>query len=177
MKTNNFSILQAMANFKENKESQETDPNPCLLVLFRSTLTLARDVRWPLAGFSIGEEKYYDASFGDWTGFYDWLRDAEGGLLGIRYTPFEQTEFLTRELKDLHYVQADPPRHLEIYFSERREIDPKRSCDQAFLYDAVFRSDKGGYAIGFGMEELSESNLRSLEKAGAEWAVARPLGN
>jgi hypothetical protein len=29
--------------------------------------------------------------------------------------------------------------------------------------------------MGFGMEKLSESNLRSLEKAGAEWAVARPV--
>lgn len=78
-------------------------------------------------------------------------------------------------MKALSYVKADPPRHLEIYFSHRREFDEKRSCDQEFLYDAIFRSDDGEYAIGFGMEELSESNLRSLEKAGAEWAVACPL--
>jgi hypothetical protein len=175
MKTKDYSILKAMADFRGNKESPQPDPNPCLLVLLGSALTLARDVRWPMAGFTIGEEKYYDASFGDWTGFYDWLRDAEGGLLGVRYTPFEQTEFLTRELENLHYVKADPPRHLEIYFSKRREIDPKRSCDQAFLYDAVFRSDKGSYAIGFGMEELNESDLRGLETIGAGWAVASPL--
>lgn len=162
-----------MANLKESHKNVEA--NPCLLVLLRPTLTLARNVKWPLKEFTIGDMRYRDANFGEWTGFYDWLRNGDGDLLGIRYTPFEQTEFLTRELKDLAYVEADPPRHIEIYFSERRAIDPNLSCDQALLYDAIFRSDDGEYAIGFGMEELSESNLRSLETMGAEWVVARPL--
>ena len=77
--------------------------------------------------------------------------------------------------KRMEYVQSVRSRHIEISLSERRAVDARLSCDQAFLYDAIFRSDDGEYAIGFGMEELSESNLRSLEKAGTEWAVARPL--
>jgi hypothetical protein len=148
---------------------------PCLLVILRPQLTLARDLHWPLKGFVLGEKQYRDANFGEWTGFYDWLRDRDGNLLGVRYTPFEETEFLTQEMSVLGYVKTDPPRHLEIYFSERREFDEKLSCDQEFLYDAIFRSDDGEYAIGFGMEELSESNLRGLERIGAKWAVARPL--
>lgn len=157
------------------KPEKSSTGRPCLLVILRPQLTLAKDLRWPLKGFVLGEKQYHDANFGEWTGFYDWLRDREGGVLGVRYTPFEETEFLTKELKALAYVKVDPPRHLEIYFSDRREFDEKRSCDQEFLYDAIFRSGDGEYAIGFGMEELNESNLRSLEKAGAEWAVARPL--
>ena len=62
-----------------------------------------------------------------------------------------------------------------MYFSERRSVDPTLSCDQAFLYDAIFRSDDGEYAIGFGMEELNEANLRSLQDAGAEWAHVQLL--
>lgn len=147
---------------------------PCLLVILRPRLTLAKDIRWPLKGFVIGSKRYHDAAFGNWTGFYDWLRDAQGNLLGVRYTPSDQTEFLTEQLKGLAYVKSDPSRHLEIYFSDRREFDDTLSCDQEFLYDAVFRSDDGEYAIGFGMEELNDSNLRGLETIGAEWVVAHP---
>ena len=173
MDIGDYSILRTMSNLTEIPKSSKS--RPCLLVVLRPNLTLAKGVEWPLKGFVIGEKQYHDANFGDWTGFYDWLRDLEGNVLGVRYTPFEETEFLTQEVGALGYVKADPPRHLEIYFSDRREFDEKLSCDQEFLYDAIFRSDDGEYAIGFGMEELSESNLSSLEKSGAEWAVAHRL--
>ena len=77
--------------------------------------------------------------------------------------------------KRMEYVQSVRSRHIEIYLSERRAIDARLSCDQAFLYDAIFRSDDGEYAIGFGMEELSEANLRSLQDTRAEWADVHPL--
>jgi hypothetical protein len=173
MKPSDYSLSKAMSNLKETKGVPEDDP--CLLIVLGRNVTLAGNMKWPLKGFIIGEKTYREANFGEWTGFYDWLRDDSENLLGIRYTPFEQTEFLTRELGQLSYVEARPPRHLEIYFSERRIFDPGLSCDQALLYDAVFRSDDGEYAMGFGMEKLSASNLRSLEKAGLEWAIARPL--
>jgi hypothetical protein len=173
MKPKDYSLLRTMSNLKESKSNP--NDNPCLLVMFGEKVTLARNVTWPLKGFVVGERHYYDATFGEWTGFYDWLRDGCENVLGVRYTPFEQTEFLTQELKELSYAKADPPRHIEIYFSERREFDEKLSCDQEFLYDAIFRSDDGKYAIGFGMEKLTESNLRGLERIGAKWAAARPL--
>ena len=49
---------------------------------------------WPLTGFVIGSKQYRDANFGQWTGFYDWLRDSKEQVLGVRYWPFEDTEFL-----------------------------------------------------------------------------------
>jgi hypothetical protein len=158
-----------------SKPREGPNRRPCLLVILQPQLTLARHLRWPLKGFVVGNKQYLDAAFGDWTGFYDWLRDADGNLLGVRYTPFEDTEFLIEHTEKLSYVKADPSRHIEIYFSESRAVEAKLSCDQEFLYDAVFRSDDGDYAIGFGTEELSEANLHSLEKTEAEWAVAHPL--
>ncbi len=155
---------------KVNPHSGESSAGrPCLLVILRSQLTLAKDLRWPLKGFAVGDKRYHDAGFGAWTAFYDWLRDSEGKLLGVRYWLEQDTEFLVDYTKPLGYVQAVPARHIEIYFSERRAVDPKLSCDQAFLYDAIFRSDDGEYAIGFGVEELSDDNLRSLQDARAEW--------
>jgi hypothetical protein len=155
--------------------SEKPNDRPCLLVILGPRLTLARDLQWPLKGFLVGNKQYLDAAFGEWTGFYDWLRDTDGNLLGVRYAPSEDTEFLIERVTNLSYVKADPSRDIEIYFSQKRTVDAKHSCDQAFLYDAIFHSDDGDYAIGFGIEELSETDIYTLEKAEAEWAAARPL--
>ena len=144
-------------------------------MIFRAELTLARDIQWPLKAFTIGDRQYSEINIGDWTGFYDWLRDSEANLLGVRYSPFKDCEFLIERTAKLQYVKPDFPRNIEVYFFGRRSVEPKLSCDQDFAYAAIFRSDDGEYAIGFGMENLTESDLRSLEKAGAEWVVARPL--
>lgn len=144
----------------------------CLLVVLRPQLTLAKNLHWPLSGFVLDGSSYRDAGFGDWTDFYDWLRDADGNVLGVRYWLQTDTQFLVEYAKGLGYVQADPPRYVEIYFSERRGFVPQLSADQDFLYDAVFRSDDGVYAIGFGLGGLSESEMRSLQGIEARWAEA-----
>jgi hypothetical protein len=77
--------------------------------------------------------------------------------------------------KGLGYVQADPSRYVEIYFSEPRGFVPQLSGDQDFLYDAVFLSDDGVYAIGFGMGGLSESDMRSLQSVERVWTEAQNL--
>jgi hypothetical protein len=136
---------------------------------------LARDLQWPLKGFVSDGRSYHDAGFGDWTEFYDWLRDSEGNVLGVRYWLRADTEFLAEYSRGMSYVQATPSRHIEIYFSEVRKADPQCSCDQDFLYDAIFCSEDGEYAIAFGTGGLSESDLRSLESLGANWVAARRL--
>jgi hypothetical protein len=128
-----------------------------------------------LKGFAVGSKQYRDANFGNWTGFYDWLRDSDANLLGVRYWLREDTEFLVGLTKGLSYVEAVPSRHIEVYFSDRRGVDQGRSSDQAFLYDAIFRSDDGEYAVGFGMEELSEANLRSLQDTVTQWTEVQPF--
>jgi len=144
----------------------------CLLVVLRPQITLAKNLRWPLKGFVVDGISYRDAGFGDWTEFYDWLRDGAGNILGVRYWLRSDTEFLVEYAQKLGYVEADPARHIEIYFSERRGVDPQLSTDQDFLYDAVFRSDDGVYAIGFGIGDLSEAELEGIETV---WADAENL--
>ena len=149
---------------------------PCLLVIFRPKLTLAKSPVWPLKSFVLDDKQYHDAALGEWTGFYDWLRDASGDLLGVRYGLNEETEFLGEQTRALDYVKVVAPGYIEIYFSDRRHFEPKLSADQDFLYDPIFRSDDGEYALGFAMEDLSESELRSIENAQADWGTFRPLG-
>jgi hypothetical protein len=141
----------------------------CLLVLLRPQLALAKNLQWPLKGFVSDGKRYSDLGLGDWTEFYDWLRDSDGNVLGVRYWLRVDTEFLINYAKGMDYVQADSLRHIEIYFSERRRTNPQLSCDQDFLYDAVFCSDDGEYAIAFGTGGMSESDLRSLGNLEAVW--------
>jgi hypothetical protein len=153
---------------------QKSNGGECLLVIFRPTLALAKNIRWPLKGFTIVDKQYSEINMGDWTGFYDWLRDSESNLLGIRYSPFKDCEFLIEHARELSYVTPDFPRNMEVYFFKQRSVEPQLSHDQDFAYDAIFRSQDGEYAMAFGIDELSESDLRRLNKAEAEWVVARP---
>jgi hypothetical protein len=110
---------------------------------------------------------------GEWTGFYDWLRDSGGALLGVRYWLDSSTEFLVHQAKTLPYLSVPASNQIEIYFSERRAVDSGLSCDQAFLYDALFKATDGAYAIAFGAEDLSRADLEDLEKADAHWPQVR----
>jgi hypothetical protein len=148
---------------------------PCLIVALKSKLALAQSPVWPVKGFTLNGTEYHDTELGEWTGFYDWLRDSNGALLGVRYWLNEGTELLVQHVRVLGYASVDPSRFIEIYFSERREIDDTLSADQEFLYDPVFRSDDGGYALSFAMEGLSEAEVRSIVETQADWMTFQPL--
>jgi hypothetical protein len=149
------------------------DANECLLVMLQPQLTLAKIRPWPLAGFICEGRHYRDVGLGEWTAFYDWFRDPDSNILGVRYWMDSETEFLADYAKDLPYIQIDPSRNLEIYFSERRTISQLHSGDQEFLYDAIFRSDDGQCAIGFGIGWLNDAEILSLQNTGARWAEAQ----
>lgn len=155
--------------------TNEKTGGPCLLVLLQSSPVLAKNLRWPLNGFTWQNQRYREAGFGNWTGFYDWLRDREKKIIGVQYTPFEETEFLAELASQLPYIDIVHPCHIRLYFSEHREFDAQLSNNQDFLYDAVFRSEEGGYALGFAIDYLSESELRSIENAQTHWDFFQAL--
>src|SRR5258706_433486 len=116
----------------------------CLIVVFRPALTLAIVKGYKQADLHIQGDLYlYQPSFGDFTGFYDWLRDSEDRLLGLRYLPFERT-ISSRNLPS--YVTRDPNSSaMEIFFTDRREYIAELSGDQAFGNNGTFRSATGDY--------------------------------
>jgi hypothetical protein len=146
----------------------------CLVVVLRPRLTLIKNLIWPIKGFVLDNERFEDAGFGEWTGFYDWLRNSDRTLLGVRYWVENETGFLVNYTKELPYVAANE-QQIEIYFVSGSTPEPRFSADQEFLYDAVFRSVSGEYAIAFGMEELTEEDLNSLEQADVRWLHARSV--
>src|SRR5437868_1657772 len=135
----------------------------CIAVVLRPRLAIARDLKWPLKAFVIGDQRFCDTGIGNFTGFYDWLRGGDRGILGVRYWLNDETTFIANLTERLPYVRVDPPNSIEIYFSDRRDVDPQISADQEFLYDAIFRSDYGEVAICFGVEALAPDEIRGLE--------------
>jgi hypothetical protein len=148
---------------------------PCMFVVLGNELTLAKELRWPLQEVTVGDTTYQDAGFGNWTDFYDWLRSSDSTLLGVRYWLRDDLRFLGESVESRDYVKVEAGRQIEVYFSEERQVDETLSCDQEFLYDAVFRSSDGTYAIGFGMEGLTDADIEYLTKSGVRWATAQGI--
>ncbi len=148
---------------------------PCMLVVLGNELTLAKELCWPLQEVTVENTTYRDAGFGNWTAFYDWLRSSDSTLLGVRYWLRDDLSFLGESVQSRDYAEVEPGRQIEVYFSEGRQVDQKLSCDQEFLYDAVFRSSDGTYAIGFGMEGLTDADIEHLTRSGIRWATAQGI--
>jgi hypothetical protein len=97
-------------------------------------------------------------------GFYDFLRNRDGVVIGIRMLPFS-SDFLIDYAASLAYIYVDPARvYLEIYLREyRRSADGP--AEQAFGDDAIWRNSQGTYALQLGTGELSEGDLDVLRES------------
>lgn len=79
----------------------------------------------------LAEADYLDSGAGDWLGFYDWLRNYQGEVIGVQQWVDETSTFpfSTRfggvEANVEHGV-------LRIFFDQSREVDGENSCDQDF---------------------------------------------
>lgn len=151
----------------------DTSAHKCLLVLFRRQVTLSLIDDWPGAEITVDGETYRDVGSGDWTGYYDWLRNTQGAILGVRYWPSEETHFLVSTASPLSYSRVyDNERQpwVEIYFSDDRNVDYERSKDYDFVYSRVLSSDLAEYAICFDTGSLTSDELESIALgAKADW--------
>lgn len=96
-------------------------------------------------------------------GFYDFLRNRGGAIIGLRMSPFDSRPLI--DYADaLDYIYVDPVRvYLEIYLREyRRSADGP--AEQAFGDDAIWRSDIGTYALQVGTGELTDVELEALKE-------------
>lgn len=106
------------------------------------------------AATSLSELAVTDSGLGEWTGFYDWLRTDVGMLIGVRYWPFEQAEFLLRAVPEEGAIRLDQRGALLIFFSDQRRFAEHLSDDQAFEESRIF-SSAGEYSILFGCSAVS----------------------
>ena len=107
--------------------------------------------------FERDRRSYRDTGLGDFTGFYDWLRDPAGGVIGVRYLPFEASHAVCDTVRTFPYVEvATDCSSLAIFFSSKRAFDPASSGDQAFGGNRVFAAEDGTYALTFDLDSLDE---------------------
>jgi hypothetical protein len=97
-------------------------------------------------------------------GFYDFLRNRDGVIIGIRMSPFN-SDPLIDYADALGYIYVDPARvYLEIYLREYR-CSADGPAEQAFGDDALWRSSQGTYALQVGTAELSDGDMDMMRQA------------
>lgn len=110
---------------------------------------------------------YRDAGLGDFTGFYDWLRAVDGGVIGVRYLPFEASRVVCDAVAAFPYVDVTADRSaLSIFFSAECAFDPASSADQAFGDNRIFVAADGAYALTFDVGTLDDARPRSEHSQG-----------
>jgi hypothetical protein len=146
------------------------DSKKCLFVILRPKLALAMVEQCPEDRIVLEGETYQDKGFGYATGFYDWLRESTGIIVGVRYWPQEPHYFPFRQVEHLSYlVTTEGIPCVEIYFSPNQEFDNRQSDDQAFGDNKIFSTDQGEYLITFGTYTLTHSELKSILAVEADW--------
>lgn len=151
-------------------KSAERKSGQCLAVVLRRGLTLALVRDHPRQELVLDGIRYKDGGYGDWTGFYDWLRDLERRVIGVRYWP-DDTAFILDVVQGFSYAFVPENRfYLEIYFSDDHDFDKEESKDQDFLYDKVFLSDAGEHVLVFDTSLLTSAEVDEItHTAAAKW--------
>lgn len=139
-----------------------------LVAALNSTLTLALLETAPPSDFHIGGVHFRDSGLGDFTGFYDWLRDLRGMPVGVRYCPSAEAEPVLSRVALRSYMRRQEA-CLEIVFQQHSKIDYSRSDDQSFGGNRIFVSEAGDVAVSFEAYFLSEDELRSIREAPVSW--------
>jgi hypothetical protein len=147
----------------------------CLLVALESRPVVTLAPACPDDSIDLAGQHYQDSGFGDSTGLYDWLRNHVGTVIGVRYWPFEDTQFLCDALAPLPYVAVAPDRSdLDIYFSDDRRFDPERSRDQDIGVSKVLSAGGAAWALAFDTAALGPAELHALQHLPAYRDEASP---
>jgi hypothetical protein len=94
-------------------------------------------------------------------GFYDYLRNHNLEIVGLRFSPFKNAPLLPYATS-LSYTFVDPKRgYVEIYFRGHKGTDVG-VADQAFGDDVLWCGETGVYALQVGTTVLTRGELDSL---------------
>jgi hypothetical protein len=137
-------------------------PAPCLLVALLPEIDLRLLAECPGEVYQAGDRLFRDQGFGDWTGFYDWLRDARGEIIGVRYWPFADTQFVTDRVRDLSYARVAADRSFVEIRLRPGDPDQQGSDDQDFGNNRLLTTSAGELALSFGTGALDATELGQL---------------
>lgn len=143
----------------------------CLVAFLLPKLRLGIAGPWPLSSFCALNVTYKPLAFGDGLGFYDWLRDLDRRILGVRLWPFDLAYPTLASANTLDYVEVEAGKNISIHFVRHPQVASAFSCDQDFLYSALFGSERGDLAVAFGLEDLTAEETGSLRSLAVDWVA------
>jgi hypothetical protein len=109
----------------------------------------------PESTFDYFQAQFTDMGYGDFIGFYDWLRNPDDLIIGVRlHVLGEELEDLKNTLIQRKYIQiSEATNGIDIFFSEDKSVLLERSADQEFDFAAAYQSENGTLALLFGIAE------------------------
>jgi len=131
------------------------DPLPKVLVIPKEA-----------SAFDILVDHFEDVGLGVLNGFYDFLRSGGGAIVGIRYLPYPDAEFVLNEVPQgggLRVANEGSEGMLLIFWGDDQTFDPSTSADQYFGDNTVYRSKyTGKLALSFGVDTLTATERASF---------------
>lgn len=132
----------------------------CLIVTLGQELKLLLARRCPEKAFTVNSSVFQDVGYGDFLGFYDWLRNDQHAVIGVRHHIFDEFKLPFDRFSDLPYAEVIKFQKiftLSLYFGIDRNVEEESSDDQLFTDNRVYRSEHGVYAISFNVEGVVNS--------------------
>jgi hypothetical protein len=113
---------------------------------------------------AFGFVEYRATDFGSFTGFYDWLRPSVATIVGVRYWPFENTNFLLNTLPECASISVSAAKGLTILFLAGANYREELSDDQDFSESQLYSGVDGSYALLLGLSGLKPEDLMSIRQ-------------
>ena len=100
-------------------------------------------------GFTFNDEIFENSNFGEWLGFYDWLRDKDERVIGVRLYFGEKTIYFPFN-RPFFNVEIDLIKLLlHAFFTDNKSIDEAKSEDQDFGENSLYLGKNGSIGISF----------------------------
>ncbi|MEO6979653.1 MAG: hypothetical protein ABI113_14780 [Mucilaginibacter sp.] len=100
----------------------------------------------------------------DYSGFYDWMRNPLGEIIGLRYTRLDGFEpIIITALKKLPYLNFTHEKIIEIYFNPNRDYVEDNSNDQDIGVCKMYVSANQTYAILLDILYLTPDEFSSIK--------------
>lgn len=142
-------------------ETQSLTEHRILLLICDEPLDLVVMDSCPLS-FRHHGEFFRNLRGQDFNGFYDFLRNNSGRILGTSLSVFPAAEFLLDTLRSRSYVEVASPTILRIFFAQERNFEPSTSVDQYFGEHRIYQSTSGRIALSLSLATLTPSEIRSI---------------
>jgi hypothetical protein len=101
-----------------------------------------------LNGMTFRRESDYDAN-----AFYDWLRNRNGKIVGLKLDLEEESQYLIERIEEFDYVKTENKRtyyrFVYLFFGKDRKFDRKLSGDQAFWNCFLYFSEGKIFGMTF----------------------------